>query len=406
MKILFACKEFPHARVIGGPVIIYNRLKYLSQNHVVSLAAFCREEEKEYIPSVKEYCHDLRLVPFPPKRSLLRTAYDFFTSPVPHYFLRFHKSPQMSETIAEMVRKDCYDFVIAEYSVMGQFIHKNRLLPPVRRVMSVHECYYLARLKDYRHHRVGLNKMREAINMKGLKRYEFAMYQQADKVLTLTPQGKGELLEISSDLDIEVVPHGVDIEKFIFSDFDYDKKNIVFVGNYLHHPNTDAVLYFYEEIWPKLREMVPGLTFSIVGQGPPPEIQKMSQDERIVVTGRVDDVVPYLREGLVFICPVRLGGGFRGKILEAMAVGRPIVSTPLGADGVPAENRENIVLADSPEDFARGIFDLLNDTSFYQKVRMNARKLVEEKYAWAQGVKVLEEILDKMMRKSPSEQNH
>jgi len=345
------------------------------------------------------------LVPFPGKRNPLKTAFDFFVSPVPHYFLRFHDSPQMAETIAGMVGRDHYDFVIAEYSVMGQFIHKNPLLSPVRRVVSVHECYYLARLKDFRHHPLGLSKMKEAINMKGLKRYEFDMYQQVDKLLTLTIQGRDELLQISPDLDIDVVPHGVDVEKFAFSEFDYDKKSIVFVGNYLHYPNTDAILYFHQEIWPKLIEMVPDIKFTIVGQGPPPEIQKMTQDERIVVTGRVDEVVPYLREGLVFICPVRLGGGFRGKILEAMSVGRPIVSTSLGAEGIPSANRENIILADKPEDFARGISDLVNDASLYQKIRIKARKLIEEKYTWAKGVEVLEGILDKMMEKPPSKQD-
>lgn len=404
MKVLFACKEFPHAKVIGGPIIIHNRLKYLSRNHLVSLAAFFREEEKEFIPSVEGFCHDLKLVPFPGKRNPLKTAYDFFASPVPHYFLRFHDSPQMSETIAGMVGRDHYDFVIAEYSVMGQFIHRNPLLPPVRRIVSVHECYYLARLKDFRHHSLGLSKIKEAVNMKGLKRYEFDMYQQADKVLTLTTQGRDELLQISPHLDIDVVPHGVDVERFAFSEFDFDKKSIVFVGNYLHYPNADAVLYFHREIWPKLVEMVPDIKFTIVGQGPSPEMQKMTQDERIVVTGRVDEVAPYLREGLVFICPVRLGGGFRGKILEAMSVGRPIVSTSLGAEGIPSVNRENIILADKPEDFARGISDLVNDASLYQKIRIKARKMVEEKYAWAKGVAILEKTLEKMMGKPPSRQ--
>ncbi|MCK4556469.1 MAG: glycosyltransferase, partial [Candidatus Aminicenantes bacterium] len=232
MKILFACKEFPHSKIIGGPIIIYNRLKYFSRNHTVSLASFFKEEEKKFIPSVEPFCHDLRLIPLPPKRSSLKVSWDFFTSSVPHYFLRTHGSPKMAETIADMVRKDKYDFVIAEYSVMGQFLYKNPLLPPVRRVMSVHECYYLARHKAYRHNRIGYKKLKEAINLKGLKKYEFDMYRNADKVLVLTPQGKKELLEICPELDIAVVPHGVDVENFSFSRLEEKEKAIVFVGNY------------------------------------------------------------------------------------------------------------------------------------------------------------------------------
>ncbi len=405
MKILFTCKEFPHLQVIGGPIIIYNRLKYFSRNHTVSLASFFKDEEKKHIRSVEPFCHDLRLVSLPPKRSALKVSWDLFTSPVPPYFLRTHGSRKMAETIADMVRKDRYDFVIAEYSVMGQFIHKNPLLSPIRRVMSVHECYYLARRKAYRHNRIGFEKLREAINLKGLKKYEFDMYRNADKVLVLTPQGKEELLEICPELDIAVVPHGVDVENFSFSGHEEMQKAIVFVGNYLHYPNVDAVLHFHSDIWPLLKSRLPEIKFYVVGQGPPPEVQNLSQDKAITVTGRVDDVRPFLKKGRAFICPVRLGGGFRGKILEAMSIGRPVVSTSLGAEGVPAHQRENIILADNPEDFARGVVELMTDDRLFERIRTNARKLVEEKYSWEKGVEVMEQVLEKMMTNTPSLQN-
>lgn len=402
MKILLTCKEFPHSKVIGGPIIIYNRLKHLSKNHSVSLAAFCREEDKAFLPSVKGYCHDLKLIPLPPKRSPLKAVKDFFVSPVPPYFLRVHDSPEMAQAIAAMVAKDHYDCVIAEYSVMGQFIHNNPLLPPVHRIISVHECYYLARLKDFRHHKWGRKKLKELIHLKGLKRYEFEMYAQADKVLTLTDQGKEELLNIRPDLDIDVVPHGVDVDHFYYSDPEDTEQKVVFVGNYLHYPNVDAVLYFVKEIWPKVKTLLPELKLIIVGQAPPPEIKNLVQNDSIIVTGKVDDVTPYLREGQIFICPVRLGGGFRGKILEAMAVGRPVVSTSLGAQGIPSVSGKNILIADNPEDFAVGIQRLMKDKDLYDQIRQEARKLVEEKYAWAKGVEVLENILREMMKKRPS----
>jgi glycosyltransferase involved in cell wall biosynthesis len=399
MKILIACKEFPHSKVIGGPILIYNRLKHLSKNHTVSLTAFCQPGDEKYIPSVQPFCHDLRLVPLPPRRSPLKTAVDFFTSAVPHYFLRVHDSKEMARTIAEMVKKDGYDFVIAEYSVMGQFLHNNPDLPPTKRIMSVHECYYLARLKSFRHHKFGLNKLKEAINLKGLKKYEFDMYRNADKVLTLTAQGKDELLAIDPDLDISIVPHGVDVENFSYSPQTEEENTIVFLGNYLHYPNVDAVLYFHEEIWPRLKIAVPELRFYVVGQSPPPEITRLASDKSIVVTGTVDDVMPYLKRGKIFICPVRLGGGFRGKILEAMAIGRPVVSTPLGAEGIPASDGKNIILADNPNDFVKGITDLLTNTPLYRSIQENARKLMEDRYAWDKGVARLEAVLEEIRRK-------
>ena len=394
---MIACKEFPHSKVIGGPILIYNRLKHLAKNHTVSLTAFSRPGDEKYIPSVRPFCHDLRLVPLPPKRSMIKTTWDFFTSPIPHYFLRVHGSAKMSHTIAEMVKKDNYDFVIAEYSVMGQFLHNNPDLPPTRRIMSVHECYYLARLKSFRHNKPGLNKLKEAINLKGLKKYEFDMYRNADKVLVLTPQGKEELLAISPDLDIAVVPHGVDVDTFAFSHKAGEENSLVFLGNYLHYPNVDAVLYFHGEIWPRLKKALPGLKFYVVGQSPPPEITRLAENKSIVVTGTVDDVTPYLRRGQVFICPVRLGGGFRGKILEAMALGRPVVSTRLGAEGIPASDGQNIILADTPDDFIRGTADLIGNPELYRKIQKNARKLMEDHFAWDKGVARLEAVLKDMM---------
>ncbi len=399
MKILIACKEFPHSRVIGGPILIYNRLKHLAKNNVVSLTAFSKPGDEKHIPSVQPYCHDLRLVPLPPKRSLAKTTIDFFTSPIPHYFLRVHGSKEMAHTIADMVKKDNYDFVIAEYSVMGQFIHKNPELPPTKKIVSVHECYYLARLKSYQHHKLGLDKLKEAINLKGLKKYEFDMYRNADKVLALTPQGKEELLAISPDLDISVVPHGVDVDTFSFSPQAEEENSLVFLGNYLHFPNVDAVLYFHQEMWPSLKKALPRLKFYVVGQSPPAEITRLASDESIVVTGTVDDVTPYLKRGQVFICPVRLGGGFRGKILEAMALGRPVVSTSLGAEGIPASSGENIILADEPDDFVKGITDLIGNPDLYHRIQNNARKLMEDHYAWDKGVARLEAVLEDMMNR-------
>ncbi|MFQ5722564.1 MAG: glycosyltransferase [Candidatus Aminicenantales bacterium] len=303
MKILFTCKEFPHAKVIGGPIIIYNRIKYLSRRHLVSLAAFYREGEEKYIPTLKLFCHDLKLVPILKKKIRpLKSIWDFFTSPVPPYFRKTYGSSKMAEEIANMVRQESYDFIIAEYSVMGQFIHNNPLLPPVRRIISVHECYYLARLKAFRLHKIGLNKFKEALNLKGLKKYEFEMYRQADKVLTLTSQGKEELLKICPELDVAIVPHGVDADFFSFSPLEESEKSIVFVGNYLHYLNVDADLYFTHEIWLQIKAALGDIKFYVVGQAPPPEIKNLSRDKNIIVTGRVDDVRPYLRKGCIFIC--------------------------------------------------------------------------------------------------------
>ena len=176
------------------------------------------------------------------------------------------------------------------------------------------------------------------------------------------------------DLNLSVVPHGVDTEFFSFTADRDSEPSIAFLGNYLHYPNVDAVLYFYRTMWPQLKKQIPALKFYIVGQAPPKEISELARDSNIIITGRVDDVRTYLKKSSVFICPVQLGGGFRGKILEAMALGRPIVSTALGAEGIPAKNLENSIIADTPEEFVHGITELIQNKELYNIIAVNARK--------------------------------
>jgi glycosyltransferase involved in cell wall biosynthesis len=402
MKILVVPKQFPHATVIGGPIIIFYRIKCLSKKHFVGLATFANEEEKKHLPTIAPYLKDVALLPHPKKRSLLRRLRDFFFSEVPPYMCNT-KSEALKRKLGEMVRKEKYDVIIAEYTVMGQYVYKNEYLPPVKRIISCHESYTIARKLQWKLNKFSWKGIQALLQLKGLRKYEFAMYRDADKVLTLTPQEREGLLRYAPGLDIDVVPHGVNIEQFQYRDDDpKEEKSIMFLGNYPHEPNRDAVSLFYHECWPELKKRVPGVKFYIVGKDPTKDILEMARDPQVVVTGKVDDVRPYFRKAKVFICPVRMGKGFRGKVLEAMAMGVPVVSTALGAEGIPVKNRENIVIADEPGRFVDCIVELMENREFYAVIRRNARKLVEEKFSWEKGVEILEKILDKVVGKKGS----
>lgn len=400
MRILFVVKEFPHSSVIGGPIIIYNRVKYLSGRHEVSLVAFACDDKgytEEEERSVSMYCRDMRIVPPPPKWSGVRKLEQFLFSKVPAYFMLCH-SEEMEGQIADMVSKADYDVVISEYSMVAQYLYENPALKGMKRVMSEHECYYLARRKVFETRGFNREALRALFYLKGLKRFEFDMYDDADRVLTLTPEGRDELLAIRPSLDISVVPHGVDTDFFCPRERPPGPPTVMFLGNYPHDPNRDAVVFYATKAWPMVKERVPGARFLVVGRGPTPDMLELARaDDTIEITGQVDDVRSYFEKSDAFVCPVRMGGGFRGKVLEAMAMGVPVVSTPLGAQGMPARDSDNMLLARTPESLAEGTVRLLTDKKLAGGIAASARCLVERDYSWRRGVDILEEVLQDVL---------
>lgn len=162
-----------------------------------------------------------------------------------------------------------------------------------------------------------------------------------------------------------------------------ERKRILFVGSMDYHANADAVEKFAKEVWQTIFEQNPQLNFTIVGRNPSPEIRALANLPGIEITGTVDDVRPFYREALAAVVPLRIGGGSRLKILEAMAAGVPVISTPLGAEGLEVKDRQNIWLAESSEDFSRAISEIVKNENLQQSIIHNARSFVRQRYDWS-----------------------
>ncbi len=319
MKILFLPKEFPHSRIVGGPIIIYNRIKYLSQKHEVHLLSFIREEQRQFLPSLERFCKRIELFSFPKRRGILRNIFDFIFLKKPNYFLMTY-SKNFLNKVAEMAKEEHYDCIISEYSMMAQYIYNNRGIPSeTKKIMSVHECYTIARRKLMRAKGFSREGIKAFLYYVKLVGYEFKMYESADLVLTLTYEGKEELLRYNPRLKVKVVPHGVDVDYFNLEERKPEKNSIMFLGNFGHLPNVDGIIYFCKVIFPMIRKKIPDAKLYIVGQNPNQEIKDFDEKDKVIVTGFVDSVKPYFDLSMISIVPVRLGGGFRGKALEAMS---------------------------------------------------------------------------------------
>jgi len=391
MKILVLSPRLPHAQVVGGHGIVYQRVRRLAgQGHEIGLAVFAQPDDAAHLPEWKDLLREMVIVPAPrPCCAMLRT---FFSS-TPAVFARF-RSAAMMQTAGQLAEKGGYEVVLAEFGVMGQQLQRNPYLPAVRKVISVHQCHTLAAQRALKLGSGPLRALAARLQLQRLKPYEFSMYRCADHVLALTLEARLGMLEQDPSLRISVIPSGVDTVFFRPGSPLPKEQALVFTGDFTDEANADAVSWFLETVWPALTARRPELLFYIVGPSPPPTlVQAGARDARIVVTGEVDDIRPYLARAGVFVCPNRMGSGLRGKILQAMAAGVPVVSTTLGAEGIPIQMGDDGFLADTAEIMAQYAGLLLDDEDLRASVSAKARAMVSERFSWERGVDQLERIL-------------
>ena len=397
MKVLFLSSRLPHDRVVSGHMIVHQRITRLIQRgYQVGLAVFTREGDADHIPRLRDALIELETVPAPqskPGRRLL----DYFFSRVPPRFADMY-SPAMYKRVGDMVERTRYDVVVAEFGGMGQYLNMNPYLPAVRKVISVHQCHTIAGQKALGLLGCSPRAVREWFALKGLQRYEFDMYRNADRILVLTAEERFGVLNNAPELRVTVIPSGVDTDHFQPADPAVKERAIVFTGYYTDEPNRDAVMWFSHFVWPRLRAKYPDLTFYVVGPGPRPDMLELARrDPRIIVTGEVDSIRPYLARARIFVCPNRLGSGMRGKLLQAMASGVPVVSTTLGAEGISIQQGENGFLADKPLIMAQAIDLLLSDPLLQANMARRAREMVVERFSWDRGIDILETVLHEVV---------
>jgi glycosyltransferase involved in cell wall biosynthesis len=181
---------------------------------------------------------------------------------------------------------------------------------------------------------------------------------------------------------IDVIPNGVDLDHYSYGQATPAPDSLVFSGALTYEANYDAMRYFLAEIYPLVRSMVPGVRLQITGRSSGIDLRALALDSSVVITGYLPDVRPVVAGSWVCVVPLRLGGGTRLKILEAMALGTPVVTTTKGAEGLEVVPGEDIIIADHPATFAAATADLLRDERLREKLARNARRLVKEKYGW------------------------
>ncbi len=396
MKILFITPRIPYSTVAGGHALVYQRIVRLARRgHHVGLAAFVEPgQQVNIVDPLFGALSSYATLPAPRPPGRLHRYFRSVFSRIPNFF-REIRSPDMMRKVGDMVHESGYDLVVSEFSGMGQYLYRNPYLPAVRKICSCHFSVATFSPDMARNLRASGRTARSRLGLNRLMKYEIDIYRNIDRVLVLTAHDRYSLLNAEPTLRVNVIPVGVDANYFRPPQPGAVREEaIIYTGQYEVYSNLDAVRWFVSTCWPLLKARRPGLKFYIVGPGAETALHEIARkDESIIVTGGVSDIRPYLQRASLFVCPVRLGSGLRFKLLEAMASGLPLVTTTLGAEGIPLQNGDNCFMADKPEIMAECIELLLGDESLRTAIARQARTLVEERFNWDHGIDLLESVM-------------
>ena len=360
-------------------------LRELKRDHEITYLALddgaAGAKEKEL---AKEYCHELICVPHRtvPKFSpaFYRDLAANLVSSLP-YFMKKYESVGMRREIERLLREKTFDVMVCD------FLQPSVNVPADVGVTTVLFQHNVEAMIWKRHYEVHSNPLKRAFlydQWRKTWRYERSTCQKYDLVVAVSDADEQQMRDEYALERTAAVATGVDIDYFRPSDnITTEKHNLVFTGSMDWLPNEDAMQYFIREVLPLVRKEVPDVSLTVVGRNPYASLVELSKtDKSIVVTGRVDDVRPFMERSAVYVVPIRIGGGTRLKIYEAMSMGKPVVSTTVGAEGLPVTNNHELVLADSSEEFAAALIRLLREPDWAAQLGGRAAQLVRARFGW------------------------
>ncbi len=384
MKILWLKTELLHPVDKGGRIRTYQMLRALRRNHHVTYLTLDDGATPEARKQADEYCQELVCVPH---RLPSKTDLSFYTglganllSGLPYAVARYGSAP-MRAAIARQVQRDKPDVLVCDF--LAPAINVPERLP-CRTVLFQHNVE--AQIWQ-RHFETQANPLRRALfrlQWQRMQRFERAACHRFDQVIAVS-QADADRLRRDYELDcVAAVPTGVDTDFFRpRPDVAPDPQRLVFTGSMDWMPNEDGINWFIAQIWPQVRQQLPQIKLTIVGRNPSRRLRAFNQPgSDITVTGTVDDVRPYLAQAAAAIVPLRIGGGTRLKIYEAMAMSKPVVSTTIGAEGLPLRDGRELLIADEPAAFAEAICRLVKEPSKACEMGAAAASFVSARGSW------------------------
>lgn len=394
LRILFVTPYLPSPARFGGQRRLHGLIAGLAASHEVSVISLVdpSEDQSESVRATEIYCRHVVTVPnhryaAGPTTKRLLQIWSLLSSR--SYERLVHREVGFDSALHALLAAERFDVVHFEFPHMAPARPRSAsgLATGPAFLLDEHNIEYDLARQVATAGRSALRRAYSAINWRKVHTEERGVWARFDGCTLTSARDEGMLLADAPETRTAVVPNGVDLD-FFHRGVGAEERapaTLLFFGAIDYYPNTDAVLFFTREIFPLLRSRVPRVRLSIVGRRPPPPIIAL-RSAYVDVTGGVEDVRPHLERASVVIVPLRIGGGTRLKILEALAMGKAVVSTSVGAEGLDVVPERDLLVADDPEQFAAQIKRLLDDPDLAARLGAAGRRLVEAQYSWAASV--------------------
>jgi sugar transferase (PEP-CTERM/EpsH1 system associated) len=384
----------------GGKLRTWHVMRHLAKRHGITYVSF--EDSSQTAADragMSEVCERLITVP---RSDSAKGTWRFYADAARYlvdrapYAVAKYRSPAYRRTVEELLARDRFDAVVCDF--LPPAINMPERLP-CPSIVFTHNVEAEIWRRHVEHAPNLVSRRLLAQQWRRMLRFEADALARFDLVLTVSEADGKTFQRLYPDAlraPVHVVQTGVETDYFTPPVAASERARLVFTGSMDWLPNEDGVTYFCREILPRVRQSEPDTTLSIIGRSPTSAVRKLAEIPGIEVTGRVDDVRPHIARGSVYIVPLRIGGGTRLKIFEAMSMARAVVSTTVGAEGLPVTPGRDIVIADEPARFAQAVVHLIRDEASRRRIEAAARRLVVERYDWSAVARDFEAALLKV----------
>ncbi len=400
MRILFLSQLVPYPADAGPKVRSLHVLEYLaSAGHDITLVAFSREtDSQQAIDHLGTFCSNVYTVPI--QRSTFRNIKFFIQSFVQRspFLITRDYDQDMFDLLRTLVKETPFDAIHADQLWMAPYALAAQKCSPkkLKMVLDQHNAVYLVPERMGQNSSNPIKKWVLDIEGEKLSEYEISVCAQFDHVVWVTDEDRQALRRIpNGQADLitgPTIPICVDPDSKHAIDRVEDSKRVTFLGGLHWPPNAEGMVWFYKNVWPQIIEQVPEAKLTVIGKDPPSELLNGDHQDSLEITGYVDDPVPYLAETAAFIVPLHSGGGMRVKIIDGWSWGLPIISTTIGAEGIKYSPDNDIIISDTPEEFAESTIALLTDNEKANNLAAEGRRTVEENFDWQKTYKAWDQI--------------